>query len=205
MIEEVYADYINNMKRLGEQARADSRHTGAVRVNPEAKKVYRDQVKSIDDKYALAKLNAPRERQANRIANKNVEIYKKANPALNNKEDKDAQDKLKKIKHREIDAARKITGAQRNPIHLTPLEWEAIDAGALTDNKISDVLRYVDKNEAKDLALGKSKTGLSDAKLSAARQMLDREDLTWSDVASRLGVSVSTLQAAIKADNEGRR
>ena len=196
LIEEVYIQHANKLKRLGEEARAEARHTGAAVFNKEAYKVYKEQVKSLEDKLDLAKLNVPRERQANRIANKNVDIYIKANPDLANKDDKSAQDKVKKIRHREIEAARSVTGAKRNPIEITPKEWEAIDAGALTDTKISAILNYTDKNRAKDLATGHARTGLSDAKVSRARQLLN-QGWTWAQVASELGVAPSTLRKSI--------
>lgn len=196
LIEDTYAQHVNKLKRLGEKARAEARSTGTAVYSKEAAQAYKDEVQSLKDKLDTAKLNDPRERQANRIANKNVQIYIKANPALANKEDKDAQDKLKKIRHREIEAARAVTGAKRNPIELTPKEWEAIDAGALTDTKIMDVLRYTDKNRAKDLATGHARTGLSEAKVSRARQLLD-QGWTWAQVASELGVSASTLRKSV--------
>ena len=55
-----------------------------------------------------------------------------------------------------------MVGAERNPIHITPQEWEAIDAGAISDTKIAEILRYTDKNEARALASGKTPSGLSD-------------------------------------------
>ena len=202
MIEDTYAQHVNKLKRLGEKARAEARSTGTATYNREAAKVYSDQVKSLQEKLDDAKLNDPKERQANRIANKNVQVYIKANPSLANKDDKDAQDKLKKIRHREIEAARSVTGAKRNPIELTPKEWEAIDAGALTDTKIADVLRYTDKNRAKDLATGHARTGLSEAKVSRARYLLEDRKWTWAQVASELGVSASTLRKAMSTYEE---
>lgn len=192
-IELAYAEHANRLKRLGERARVALHETGTSKYDRSAAKVYAEEVKSLMDKLDMAALNAPKERQANRIANKNVDIYIKANPSLANKKDQDAQDKLKKIKQREITAARKIVGAERNPIHITPQEWEAIDAGALSDTKIAEILRYTDKNEARALATGKVPTGLSEAKLARARQLLE-QGRTQAQVAEELGTSVTTLR-----------
>lgn len=198
-IEEVYMEYVNNLKSLGEEARAEARHTGNLSHNKTAAIIYKDEVDSIEAKLNRAALNPPRERQAQAIASKNVELRIKADPRLDpkkNGEDKEAMDKLKKIQNRELAAARIKTGAKRNPIELTKKEYEAIDAGAITSTMFEEILRYTDKNKVKALALGQEQTALTDAKLSRARDLISKGK-TWDDVAKQLDVSVSTLKNAI--------
>lgn len=199
VIESVYADYANDMKRLGEKARSEYRNTGSAKLNKEAEKAYSEEVKSLNDKLYTASLNAPKERQAQLIASKNIERRVKNDPKLQRKDDKDAQDKLKKIRNREIAAARVKVDAKRNPIELTKSEWEAIDAGALTDTKISQILRYTDKKAALKLATDKKAPAMNSSKLSYARQKLD-QGYTQAQVAELLGVSVGTLRRSLKQD-----
>ena len=57
-------------------------------------------------------------------------------------------------------------------------------------------MQYTDKQRAMDLATGHARSGLSEAKVSRARQLLD-QGWTWAQVASELGVATSTLRKSI--------
>jgi hypothetical protein len=93
----------------------------------------------------LAKKNAPLERQAQAIANQTVSQKRQANP------DMDASD-LKKIKNQALTEARIRTGAGKQRIVLTPEEWNAIQAGAISNSKLKDILDNADLDTVKKLA-----------------------------------------------------
>ena len=193
-IETIYADYANRVKRLGNEARKELRVTGRLQQNAEAKKMYADQVASLDAKLNLAALNAPKERQAQLIAGKNIEAKKQADPSLKLKENRD---KLSKISNKEIAYARDLVKAKRHPIDITEKEWEAIQAGAISDTKLTQILRYTDTAKVRQLATPKTRRGMSSSMKARARALI-RAGYTQADVAQTLGVSVSTLSQELK-------
>ena len=193
-IETVYADYANKVKRLATEARAELRSTGRLETNKEAKKIYAEEIKSIDTKLNLSALNAPKERQAQLIAGKNIDAIKQADPSLLKKENKD---KLSKISNKEIAKARDAVGAKRHPIDLTEREWEAIQAGAISDTKLTQILRYTDTAKVRKLATPKTHRGMSSTAKSRARTLL-RAGYSQSEVAEAIGVSVNTLVQELK-------
>lgn len=200
LMDTVYAEHSNRLKALANEARKEERATGAMKVNPAATKVYVEEVKSLESKLHEAALNAPRERQAQLIANKAIAVALKLDPSLGKKNDKEARDKLKKRRAKEIELARAATGAKRHPIELTEKEWQAIEAGAISDNKLVKILRYTDKAKVKKLAGGRSTPGLNAAKRSRARQLLNA-GWTQAEVAEELGVSVTKLTTELENFN----
>ena len=74
-------------------------------------------------KLNLALRNAPRERQAQIMANATVAAKKKENPDMDKSE-------IKKASQQALSAARISVGAKRTTIDITDKEWEAIQAGA---------------------------------------------------------------------------
>lgn len=188
-IEQVYVNYSNSVKILAEQARAELRRTGRLKQNSTAYKTYAAEVKSLGDKLDMAALNAPRERQATLIADSNIKAKLQADPSLN---DKDNKDKLKKIRSKEMDNARLLVGAKRYPIEITPKEWEAIEAGAISDTRLQQILRYADIDKVRALATPRDDRGLPPNALARARTLL-RQGIAPSVVAEELGTSVATL------------
>ena len=75
-----YADYANAMKAMGNAARKAMVTTKDTPYNPEARAVYKKEVDSLEAKLNVALKNAPRERQAQTIANAVVQAKKKDNP-----------------------------------------------------------------------------------------------------------------------------
>ena len=194
LMDTVYAEHSNRLKALGNEARKEERAIGAAKVNKEATKVFEEEVKTLTAKLNEAALNAPLERQAQLIANKAVAIAIKRDPSLANKNDKDARDRLKKRRSREIESARALTGAKRRPISITEKEWNAIEAGAISDNMLLKILRYSDKKQVREYASKKAVPVISAAKLDMARSMLRGGKMNQSQVAEQLGVSVTTLK-----------
>ena len=76
LIEEVYADYANRLKALGNKARKEMRATGKIAYSASAKRVYQKEVASLDAKLELAEANAPKERRAQIIANVKIASMK---------------------------------------------------------------------------------------------------------------------------------
>lgn len=194
-IEDIYADHANRLKALGNEARKEARATGLLQEIPTAKKVYDDVVGkegTLTKKIALAELEAPKERQAQMIASSVMRATIQAHPEL-----KDDDDKRKKLASKALENARDaVNGGEhkkRYRIELTDREWEAIQAGAISNEKFKTVIRYSDKEELKKRATPRASTGLASSTRSRARLMLNA-GYAPSTVAKELGISIESLK-----------
>lgn len=188
-MESIYASYANKLKGLANSARKESLRAGSIKYSPSAKKAYSNEVASLDRKLNIALMNAPRERQAQLLANKVVSAKLKDNPGMD-------KDDLKKIKGQALQEARYRMGAKKQRIDISDKEWEAIQAGAISSSKLSKILNNTDLDIVKQFAMPRTKKGLSGAKLSRAKSMM-ASGYSQADVAEALGISVSTLSKAL--------
>lgn len=184
-MEEVYAEYANKLKALGNQARLDYISVEPTPYSPEAAKTYSDEVSSLKAKLNTAKKNAPLERKAQILANSYLKSAKEADPNL------DADD-LKKLKGKSLTRARDVVGAGKERIQITDKEWTAIQEGAVSPTLLDSILSNTDLDRVKELATPRTYNAISPTKLSKARSMLDR-GYTQAEVADALGVSVNAL------------
>lgn len=188
-IENIYAGHSNRMKDLANEARKEVVRFKPPLVSKSAKIAYVDEVKSLNAKLDLARRNKPLERQAQVLANATLTQKRQANP------DMDASD-LKKEKTRALAAARARTGAQRNQIVPTEREWQAIQAGAISNSQLSQILNAADMKAVRELATPRTKTLMSSSRSTQAKQMIAR-GYTQAEVADAIGVSLSTLKDAL--------
>ena len=184
-IESVYATYSNKMKALANQARKETLSIESFKVDPAAKKKYASNVKSMVAQLNEAKKNAPLQRKADVIANQRLKTIKSAHPEY------DADD-LKKIGQRELRKARESLGITRKQVTLTDTDWEAIQAHAVSANRLSEILRFADPDRVRELATPRPANTLSSGQKSRARTLLNN-GYTTNEVAEALGISVSTL------------
>ena len=188
-IEKVYVDHSNSLKSLANQARRAMVNTRSTPYSPSAKTAYSGEVATLNSKLALALRNRPLERQAQIVANGVVSAKRQANP------DMDPAD-VKKIKNQALTEARIRTGAQKQRITITPTEWQAIQAGAISNNKLTQILNNADLDQVKTLATPKAKVLMTSAKTARAEAML-RAGYTQAEVADALGVSLTTLKTTV--------
>ena len=188
-IEILYADYANKMKSLANRARKESVTTKGLVYSPTARKLYDKEYKDLDAKLKLSELNAPKERKAQMIANSVCKAKFKAYPDLTKSE-------KKKIGQQELDRARAKVGAKREHIEITPREWEAIQAGAVSDTQLKRIIKYVPSEKLKSLALPREKQVISDAKAQSMKSMRAL-GYTNREIADRFGVSTTTVSKAI--------
>ena len=184
-VEEAYADYANQMKSLGNRARKEMLSTGKIAYSASAKAAYQPEVDSLSAKLNVALRNAPKERQAQVIANANVAAKKKDNPDMTNAE-------IKKAGQQALTSARVKVGAKREPIKLTDKEWEAIQAGAISENKLKQIINNVNIDELRQRAKPRTTTSLSSAKISKISSM-NASCYSIAEIAQALGVSTSTV------------
>lgn len=180
-----YADYANQMKALANQARKVMVNTPDIKYNPDAKAKYSREVDSLNAKCNVALKNAPRERQAQTMANAIVQAKVKDNPDMTAKE-------KKKAGQQALDKMRRQVGAKRELVNITDKEWEAIQAGAISTNKLKTILDNADMDRVKQLATPRTTLSLSPAK-EARINSLRASGYTNAQIAQTLGVSTSTI------------
>jgi hypothetical protein len=188
-IETVYANHSNALKSLANQARKSALETKGVDYSPTANKVHASEVASLNAKLNLALKNKPLERQAQLLANSTVSAKRAANPHM------DPTD-LKKIKGQALDTARARVGAAKQQVYITDPEWAAIQSGAVSTNKLKQVLDNADQERVRQLATPRAATVMTPAKLAIAKERI-ASGYTQAEVAASLGVPVSTLNSSL--------
>lgn len=184
-VERAYATYANKMKALGNQARLEILATGKVPYSASAKETYQAEVDSLNAKLNVALKNAPRERQAQTMANAVVAAKKQDNPGMTSGE-------IKKASQQALTQARVAVGAKRETIKITDREWEAIQAGAISENKLTQIIDNVDIDNLRQRATPRATTSLSQAKQAKIASM-NASGYSTSEIAEALGVSTSTV------------
>lgn len=188
--EEAYAAYANKMKALANQARKEMISTGKIVYSASAKATYQQEVDSLLAKLNLALKNAPRERQAQVIANAVVAAKKQQNPDMTKGE-------IKKANQQALIVARNQVGAERKPIKVTDREWEAIQAGAISENRLTQIINHVDIDDLRQRATPRATTQLSNAKISRIASM-KASGYSTAEIAKALGISTSTVSKYLK-------
>lgn len=185
--ENAYADYANKMKALANQARKEYATTGNLKYSSTAKAAYLDEVNSLNAKLNVAAKNAPRERRAQAIANSVVKAKKQSNPDMTKEE-------IKKLSNIEIYNARAKVGASGKDtrISITDREWEAIQAGAVTETTLTKILRYADAGDVRQRATPRAANELSVAQVNRVKSLASM-GYTNAEIAQALGKSVSTI------------
>lgn len=190
VIEKVYADHSNKLKAMANEARKAQVSTKAIPYSASARKVYAPEVQTLDAKLNIALKNAPRERQAQVIAGAVVKQKRDANPGME-------KDELKKVTAKALATARQRTGASKDLVQITANEWEAIQAGAVTNNKLTQILNNTDLTVVKQYATPRQNTVMTTQKQQRAQQLL-ASGRTRSEIADILGVPVSTLTSSLE-------
>ena len=187
LVEDAYADYANKMKALANRARLEYVATPTLARSASAARTYQPEVDRLTSALRLAQLNAPREREAQRIANARV----KAKVDANNITDKD---EISKIRRAAISDARIETGASGKGTRITISdgEWEAIQAGAISDTTLKEILRYADPDVVRERATPRTRTEVSEARANRIRAMANSGH-TNAEIADALGISPSAV------------
>lgn len=192
--ENLYADFSNQLKAMAKQARKEAENMPGLKYSPAAAKQYAVEVRSLNDKYNTMLLNKPKERKAMLIANASIKAKiqeQGLNPAIDKKE-------IRKISSDAMQRARESVGAssRKSKVVFTDKEWEAIQAGAISDSKLMKILNSSDSDEIVKRAMPKATTVMSSAKMSKAKAML-RSGYTYEEIAKACGVPESTVYSAL--------
>jgi len=185
--ESAYADYGNKMKALANKARKEHQATGRLEYSSSAKATYQNEVNSLLSKLNIAEKNAPKERRAQALANSIIKTKQQDYDITDKKE-------LTKIKQMALNDARSSVGAsgKDSRITITDREWEAIQAGAISDSKLTQILRYTKPEEVREKAMPKATTQLSTAQVNKIKSMKN-SGYSIAEIAESLGKSTSTV------------
>ena len=195
-MEVVYADFANSMKEMARQARMEVHTTGKVAYSAQAKRTYESEVKSLDDKLNEALKNAPRERLAQIRSNADIKAKQEANPNMEKKD-------IKKAAQQSLTKNRAETGSvarSKRSIQITDREWEAIQAGAISESKLKQILDNTDVDVLRQKATPRSYSAVTPAKTNRMKAMA-ANGKTASEIAKALGVSTSTVYEQLKGVN----
>lgn len=192
--ENLYADFSNKLKAMANQARKEAVNMKGIQRNPEAAKTYAPEVASLKEKYNNMVANKPKERKAMLIANTNIKAKiqeQGLDPTIDKKE-------IKKISSVEMQRARDSVGAsgRKSKVTFTDREWEAVQAGAISDNMLTKFLNSSDSDEIVKRAMPKNVTVMTSAKMSKANAML-RSGYSYAEIAKACGVPESTVYSAL--------
>lgn len=193
-IENIYAKYANSCKSLGNEARKLYLDTKGQTYDSTARKVYKKEYESLSKKLDDALKVAPYERQAQLITDKIVSEKVRANPEIKN--DKDAYQKLK---NQTLAAQRAFAGAgkKQHLVEITDKEWEAIQAGAITNSMLSEIMMNTDLDALKERATPKTPRKITNAMKTRIKSYYN-SGYTQAEIAEALGVSTSTITDVLK-------
>lgn len=185
-MEQEYARYASQMKSLANQARLEMLNTKKIEYSSAARTQYQDEYKSLQGKINIARSNAPKERQAQALANANVQAKVRDNPDMTKSE-------IKKANQQALTYYRNQLGAKKDYIKLSEKEWEAIQAGAISENQLKQIIANADLDVLKQMATPRgSTTQLSQAKINKIASMM-ASGYTNAEIAKAVGVSTSTV------------
>lgn len=192
--ENLYADFSNKLKAMANQARKEAVNMKGIQRNPEAAKTYTPEVASLKEKYNNMIANKPKERKAMLIANANIKAKiqeQGLDPTIDKKE-------IKKISSVEMQRARDSVGAsgRKSKVTFTDREWEAVQAGAISDNMLTKFLNSSDSDEIVKRAMPKNVAVMTSAKMSKANAML-KSGYSYAEIAKACGVPESTVYSAL--------
>lgn len=187
LVEDAYAEYANKMKALANKARIEYVNTPTLARSASAAKTYQPEVDRLTSALRTAQLNAPREREAQRIANARVQAKIKDNNITD-------KDEISKIRRASISDARIETGAngKETRITISDGEWEAIQAGAISDTTLKEILRYADPDIVRERATPRTRTEVSEARANRIRAMANSGH-TNAEIADALNLSPSSV------------
>ena len=173
--------------------------TGKIAYSRTAANTYKDEVNSLYSKLNNSLLNAPRERHAQRLANVAVaekkELYKSEHGG-----EKMPSSEVKKASQQALTKYRTEVGAvsrrDRN-IEITDKEWEAIQAGAISEHKLTQILDNADADKLRERAMPRQSKGLTPAQINMIKAM-SNSNYSLSDIAKKFNVSTSTISKYLK-------
>ena len=195
-MERAYAEYASKMKALANKARKEMMTAGKINYSSTANQIYKKEVASLLSKLNLSRLNAPKEREAQRRANAEVLAKIRSNPNMKPGD-------IKKLRQQALTKYRLRVGSisrRKRNIDITDNEWNAIQSGAVSESILKKILDNTDVDKLRQRATPKNTSTLSSAKINRIKS-LSNSNYTVGEIAKILGVSPSTVSKYLKGKN----
>jgi hypothetical protein len=187
-MENLYAEHANSLKALANKARKEAVSQPRVKKNPQAARRYSREVAELKAQINVARKAKPLERQAQVIANGVVDAKVRSNPDMSYKD-------RAKVTAMALKTARQRLGYDRNATRIrpTPLQYRAIQEGAVSQSMIDQILESADLDHLKSLAMPKQTQPLT--RHQANRISIYRKNgSTVAEIADALGISPARVR-----------
>lgn len=194
-MELLYADYANKMKAMANESRLEMLRTPKLEKSKSAEITYKKEVDSLMSKLNQAELNKGREREAQRRANVAVQYKKSSNPDMKKEDEKKARQQSLTRARQEVGS---VSRRDRN-INITDKEWEAIQAGAISESKLKRILNNADPDSLRERATPKNSKSVSSGTINRIKAM--SASYTIGEIADKLNMSPSTVSKYLKGGN----
>ena len=189
--ERLYANFANTMKNLARESRRIAVNTENLKKNPDSVKTYAKEVASLNSKLKKVKSNKYLERQAQILGNKRYYAAKR--------DGNYSSDQLKRLQNECIAGARLSIGAKKPTIEITPREWAAIDAGAVSSNILTEIINNTSLDTIRNYTMPRQtqRNLVSYTDECLIRSMAARPGVTQAEIADAMGLSTSTINAIL--------
>lgn len=187
-MENLYAEHANSLKALANKARKEAVSQPRVKKNPQAARRYSREVAELKAQINVARKAKPLERQAQVIANGVVDAKVRSNPDMPYKD-------RAKVTAMALKTARQRLGYDRNATRIrpTPLQYRAIQEGAVSQSMLDQILESADLDHLKSLAMPKQTQPLT--RRQANRISIYRKNgSTVAEIADALGISPARVR-----------
>lgn len=187
-MENLYAEHANSLKALANKARKEAVSQPRAKKNPQAARRYSREVAELKAQINVARKAKPLERQAQVIANGVVDAKVRSNPDMSYKD-------RAKVTAMALKTARQRLGYDRNATRIrpTPLQYRAIQEGAVSQSMIDQILESADLDHLKALAMPKQTQPLT--RRQANRISIYRKNgSTVAEIADALGISPARVR-----------
>ena len=192
--EVAYAEYANDCKELANEARRAVKSAGRIKYSSSAYQTYKQEADSMMAEYNTAMSSKGKETKAHSIATVEIRAMKADNPDMTKEE-------IKKAEHQALVRAREKLGYKRPEIKITDRRIEAIQAGALSENQLKGILKFVDMDTIREKFMPREDKELSEVKIAKLKAMKASGNYTNKQIADALGVSVATVKEKLKREN----
>lgn len=194
-MEILYADYANSMKSLANKARVSMKKTENLKYDKNAAKIYAKEVSELEVALNNALKNSVKERQATRLAAADLKKKKTADPTMKAEDERKAGQRAMTKYREEVGS---VSRRKRN-ITITDKQWEAIQAGAISENKLKKILANSDPDILREKSMPKTRKGaLTTAQVTRIKAMAANGNFTIQQIADKLGISKSAVSNALK-------
>lgn len=193
-VEIAYANYANYLKGLANEARKEITTLKPTKYNPVSAKTYATEVDSLNKKYRDLLLRKQPEKAALFEANTMMKAWYLANPDATKEQRGKATQRILTMCRKK----RGLTGS-KGSLSITPKEWEAIQAGAISSSKLNELLKKADMTVIQQYAMPRKGNALSSTQISRIKSM-SASGRTNAEIADALNINTSTVIKYLKGD-----